>query len=130
MKTQVAIIGSGPAGLMLGHSLAQAGIDCLILERSLQEHVEARIRAGVLEEVTTTMMANLGLDARLRQEGMRHDGVTLINDGQPIHVEIAQTTGKNVTVYGQTEITKDLIAAAPNAACRLYGKQAMSRCTM
>jgi p-hydroxybenzoate 3-monooxygenase len=113
MKTQVAIIGSGPAGLMLGHSLREAGIDCVILERQTRARVEERIRAGVLERVTTDMLTRLGLDERLKAEGMLHEGLTLVNDGRVIEVEITKHTGKYVTVYGQTEITRDLIAAAP-----------------
>jgi p-hydroxybenzoate 3-monooxygenase len=113
VKTQVAIIGSGPAGLMLGHSLRQAGIGCVILERQTRARVEERIRAGVLELTTTDLLARLGLDERLNAEGMLHSGVTLVNDGRVIEVEITKHTGKHVTVYGQTEITRDLIAAAP-----------------
>jgi p-hydroxybenzoate 3-monooxygenase len=112
VKTDVAIIGSGPAGLMLGHLLRQAGIDCMIVERQTRARVEARIRAGVLEQVTTDMLTRLGLDQRLKSEGLLHDGVTLVSDGRVINVEIIRHTGKHVTVYGQTEITRDLIAAA------------------
>jgi p-hydroxybenzoate 3-monooxygenase len=113
MKTQVAIIGSGPAGLMLGHCLRQAGIDCIIVERTSQARVLERIRAGVLERTTTDLLSRLGLDRRLKAEGMLHTGVTLVNDGRVIEVEITKHTGKHVTVYGQTEITRDLIEAAP-----------------
>jgi p-hydroxybenzoate 3-monooxygenase len=112
VKTQVAIIGSGPAGLMLGHSLRQAGIDCVIVERTSQARVLERIRAGVLERTTTDLLTRLGLDQRLKAEGMLHSGVTLVNDGRVIDVEIAKHTGRHVTVYGQTEITRDLIEAA------------------
>jgi p-hydroxybenzoate 3-monooxygenase len=112
VKTQVAIIGAGPAGLMLGHLLRQAGIGCLILERQTRARVEERIRAGVLELTTTDLLTRLGLEQRLTTEGMLHEGVTLVNDGRVIEVEITKHTGKHVTVYGQTEITRDLIAAA------------------
>jgi p-hydroxybenzoate 3-monooxygenase len=114
VKTQVAIIGSGPAGLMLGHALRQAGIECVLVERTSQARVLERIRAGVLERVTTDMLTRLGLDHRLKAEGMLHSGVTLVNDGNIIEVEITKHTGKHVTVYGQTEITRDLIEAAPS----------------
>jgi p-hydroxybenzoate 3-monooxygenase len=119
VKTQVAIIGSGPAGLMLGHRLRQAGIECIILERQTRARVEDRIRAGVLERVTTDMLEALGLDHRLKAEGMFHEGLTLVNDGRLIPVEITKHTGQHVTVYGQTEITRDLIAAAPERGLRI-----------
>ena len=98
---------------MLGHRLRQEGIDCQVVERTSQARVESRIRAGVLERGTTAMMARLGLDARLVAEGMRHEGLMLVNDGEAIPIAITRHTGEHVTVYGQTEITRDLIAAAP-----------------
>jgi p-hydroxybenzoate 3-monooxygenase len=113
VKTQVAIIGAGPAGLMLGHTLRQAGIDCVVVERQTRSRVEDRIRAGVLERTTTDLLERLGLDGRLKVEGMLHEGLTLVNDGRVIEVGIKKYTGHHVTVYGQTEITRDLIAAAP-----------------
>jgi p-hydroxybenzoate 3-monooxygenase len=113
LKTQVAIIGAGPAGLLLGHLLRLEGIDCIIAERTSRARVEARIRAGVLERTMTDLMAQLGLDARLKAEGMKHSGLTLVNDGRVIEVEVTKHTGQHVTVYGQTEITRDLIEAGP-----------------
>ena len=115
MKTQVAIVGAGPAGLLLGHALRQAGIACVVVERSSRAHVENRIRAGILEATMTDLLARLGLDARCRAEGLRHEGLTLVNDGAVIPIDIHGPTGKRVTAYGQTEITRDLIAAAPAA---------------
>lgn len=112
-KTQVAIIGSGPAGLLLGHSLRQAGIACMVIERQTRARVEQRIRAGVLERTTTDLMTRLGLDQRLKAEGLLHRGLTLVNDGRVIDVEITRHTNRHVTVYGQTELTRDLINAAP-----------------
>ena len=114
MKTQVAIIGAGPAGLMLGHGLRQAGIDAVIVERTSQARVLQRIRAGVLERTTTDLLTRLGLDHRLKVEGLLHTGLTLVNDGRVIDVEVTKHTGRHVTVYGQTEITRDLIEAAPD----------------
>ena len=78
MKADVAIIGAGPSGLMLGHLLAQAGVDAVILERKTGAHVLSRIRAGVLERGTIDIMTQLGLDERLQREGLPHDGVTLL----------------------------------------------------
>lgn len=113
MKTQVAIIGAGPAGLLLGHLLRAEGIECVILERQTREYVESRIRAGVLETVTTDLLRELGLDAGLNAHGMIEDGFNLATDDAVIRIDIRALTGKHVTVYGQTEVTRDLIAAAP-----------------
>jgi p-hydroxybenzoate 3-monooxygenase len=95
--------------------LRQAGIDCVIVERTSQARVEDRIRAGILETTLTDLLARLGLDMRLKAEGLLHHGLMLVNDGRSIPVEIFGSTGKHVTAYGQTEITRDLIAAAPDA---------------
>lgn len=113
MKTQVAIIGAGPAGLLLGHLLRAGGIDCVIVERATPDHVLGRIRAGVLERVTTDLMDRLGLGARMHAEGLVHDGFNLADGGRLIRIDIAALTGKQVMVYGQTEITRDLMDAAP-----------------
>jgi p-hydroxybenzoate 3-monooxygenase len=113
MKTQVAIVGSGPSGLLLGHLLRAAGIDCVIVERQSREHVEGRIRAGVLETVTVDLMRRLGVDARMNAEGLIEEGFNLADGERLIRIDIAKLTGKHVMVYGQTELTRDLIAAAP-----------------
>ncbi len=112
-KTEVAIIGAGPAGLMLGHLLRAEGIDCVVLERQTPDYVLGRIRAGVLETVTVGIMARLGLDQRLRAEGLVHDGFNLADGERLIRIDLAELTGGHVVVYGQTELTRDLMAAAP-----------------
>jgi p-hydroxybenzoate 3-monooxygenase len=112
-RTQVAIIGSGPSGLLLAHLLRQGGVQVKVLERQSQDHVLGRIRAGVLETVTTDLMRRLGVDERLNAEGLRHDGFALADGGRQIRIDIARLTGRCVTVYGQTEVTRDLIDAAP-----------------
>jgi p-hydroxybenzoate 3-monooxygenase len=112
-RVQVAIVGSGPAGLLLGHLLRQAGIECAIVERQTRAHVEGRIRAGVLERTTTDLLDRLGLAARKDAEGLPHDGFNLADGERLIRIDIARLTGKHVTVYGQTEVTHDLIEAAP-----------------
>lgn len=112
-RTQVAIIGGGPAGLLLGHLLRAEGIDCLIVERQSRDYVEGRIRAGVLETLTTDLLTQLGLDAGLNAHGMREEGFNLADGEHVIRIDISRLTGKHVIVYGQTEVTRDLIAAAP-----------------
>lgn len=124
MKTQVAIIGAGPAGLMLGHGLRQAGIDAIIVERTSKARVLQRIRAGVLERTTTDLLTRLGLDQRLKVEGLLHTGLTLVNDGRVIDVAVTKHTGRHVTVYGQTEITRDLIEAAPERGLEIIWEAA------
>ncbi len=113
MKTQVAIIGSGPAGLLLGHLLRAEGIECVIVERASQPRVLERIRAGVLERTTTDLLHRLGIDERLNREGMLEEGFALADGERLIRIDTFELTGKHVTVYGQTEVTKDLIEAAP-----------------
>ncbi len=113
MKTDVCIIGAGPSGLMLGHLLTQAGIDCLILERQTPDYVLGRIRAGVLERGTITILEQLNLDARCKAEGLPHDGVILADGERVIEIDVSGLTGEQVVVYGQTEITRDLMEAAP-----------------
>jgi p-hydroxybenzoate 3-monooxygenase len=111
-KTEVAIIGAGPAGLLLGHLLRAEGIECIIIERQTPDYVLGRIRAGVLEQVTVNLMERLGLDARLKAEGLPHDGFNLADGERLIRIDLAALTGKHVVVYGQTELTRDLMAAA------------------
>ena len=109
MRTQVAIIGSGPSGLLLGQLLTEAGIDNLIVERSSKEHVLSRIRAGVLEEGTCDLLDQAGAGARMRREGLPHDGIDLTFDGKRHRIDLHVLTGRRVMVYGQTEMTRDLM---------------------
>ncbi|MGC1271639.1 MAG: 4-hydroxybenzoate 3-monooxygenase [Croceibacterium sp.] len=111
MKTQVCIIGAGPAGLLLAHSLKAEGVDCVVLERQTPDYILGRIRAGVLERVTVDLMARLGLDARLKAEGMIHDGFNLADGERLIRIDMADLTGSHVVVYGQTEVQRDLMDA-------------------
>ena len=122
MKTQVAIIGAGPAGLLLGHLLRAEGVDCVVVERQTPEYILGRIRAGVLEQVTVGLMERLGLDARLKAEGLVEEGFNLADGERLIRIDVANLTGKTVVVYGQTEITKDLMDAAPSRGLEvIYG---------
>ncbi len=110
MRTQVAIIGSGPAGLLLGALLHKAGIESVIIERQSRERVLARIRAGVLEQGTVDLLAKAGVDQRLKRDGLPHDGFALGFANQRFRIDLkALTGGKHVTVYGQTEVTRDLM---------------------
>ena len=110
-RTQVAIIGSGPAGLLLGQLLHKAGIDTLIIERQTQHHVQSRIRAGVLEPGTVALLHEAGADARLTREGLVHEGFDIGFGGGRLRIDLKRLTSKTVTVYGQTEVTRDLMAA-------------------
>ena len=111
MKTQVCIVGAGPAGLLLGHLLRAEGIECVVLERRSPDYVLGRIRAGVLERITVSLMERLGLDARLKAEGLPHDGFNLADGERLIRIDMAELTAKQVVVYGQTELTRDLMDA-------------------
>ncbi len=112
MRTQVAIIGAGPAGLMLGHLLHLRGIDSVILENRSRDYVVERVRAGVLEQGTVDLMTSTGVGDRLRREGMRHDGIHLAFNGRRHRIDMAElTSGRAITIYGQNEVVKDLIDA-------------------
>jgi p-hydroxybenzoate 3-monooxygenase len=113
-RTQVAIIGAGPSGLLLGHALRQAGIDALVVERQSRAYVESRIRAGVLETTTAELMDRLGLGDRMRAQGLVEKGVNLADGRRLIRIDLDRLVGRHVLVYGQTELTRDLIAAAPD----------------
>ncbi|TIS53642.1 4-hydroxybenzoate 3-monooxygenase [Mesorhizobium sp.] len=110
MRTQVAIVGSGPSGLLLGQLLATIGVETVILERSSREHVLGRVRAGVLEQGTVDLLSEAGAARRLNAEGLQHSGISLAFDGRLHRIDLTTLTGgKHVTVYGQTEVTHDLM---------------------
>ena len=112
MRTQAAIIGAGPSGLLLGQLLHKAGIDAIILERQSGEYVLGRIRAGILEQVCIDLMDEAGVGERMHKEGLIHGGFGLLVDGQRHRIDMNKLTGgKNVMVYGQTELTRDLMEA-------------------
>lgn len=122
MKTQVAIIGAGPAGLLLGQLLHKAGIDNVILERQTPDYVLSRIRAGVLEQGTADLLREAGASARMDAEGLLHDGFELVLNGRRERIDLKSLTGgKQVMVYGQTEVTRDLMQArAASGAMSVY----------
>lgn len=110
MRTRVAIIGSGPAGLLVGAILTRAGIDNVILERRSRDYVLGRIRAGVLEDATVKLLLELGAGARMMREGLPHHGFAIQFNGESLRINLdALTNGRSVMVYGQTELTRDLM---------------------
>jgi p-hydroxybenzoate 3-monooxygenase len=111
MRTQVGIIGAGPAGLLLSRLLHLQGIDTVVLENRSRDYVEARVRAGILEQHTVQTLRDAGVGDRLEREGLPHDGIHLQHPGTRHHLDFEELCGRKVWVYGQTEVTKDLIAA-------------------
>jgi p-hydroxybenzoate 3-monooxygenase len=109
MRTQVVIIGAGPAGLLLGQLLHRHGIDNIILERQTPDYVLGRIRAGVIEQVAVDLLDEAGAGERMHREGLIHNGTQILADGVRHHIDFKALTGKTVMVYGQTEITRDLM---------------------
>jgi p-hydroxybenzoate 3-monooxygenase len=118
-RTQVGIIGAGPAGLLLSHLLALRGIDSVLVENRSRGYCEARQRAGLLEDGSVALLRQAGLAGRLDREGLEHDGIYLQFAGQRQHIDFRELTGRTVTVYAQTEIVKDLIAARLAAGAQL-----------
>jgi p-hydroxybenzoate 3-monooxygenase len=111
MRCQVAVVGAGPAGLLLGALLHRAGVDTVIVEQRSPDYVLGRIRAGVLEQTTVDLLDQAGVASRLHAEGLVHAGIELSFDGSLHRVDFQALTGKHVTVYGQTEVTRDLMQA-------------------
>jgi p-hydroxybenzoate 3-monooxygenase len=111
MRTQVGIVGAGPAGLLLSHLLARQGIESVVLESRDRDYVEHRVRAGVLEQTTVELLREAGVGERMDRQGLVHEGVELRFDGAGHRIDFAELTGRSITVYGQQEVVKDLIAA-------------------
>jgi p-hydroxybenzoate 3-monooxygenase len=119
MRTQVGIVGAGPAGLLLAHLLRRDGIDSVILENRSRQYVIERVRAGLLEQGTVDLMTELGLADRLHREGLVHHGLALRFSGKSHRVPLTDLTGKVVTIYGQNEVMKDLIDAHLDAGAEI-----------
>jgi len=115
MHTQVGIVGAGPAGLVLSHLLHLQGIESVVLERRDRDYIENRIRAGVLEHNTVELLSEMGVGDRMNEEGMVHHGIELRFSGQGHRIDMKELTGRAITVYGQHEVVKDLIAARLDA---------------
>ena len=118
MRAQVAIVGSGPAGLLLGQLLHGAGIEALIIEQRSKDYVLGRIRAGVLEQGTVEMLDRLGVGKRLQAEGLVHEGVEISYGEGRQRIDLKALTGRHVVVYGQTEVTRDLMDAREAAGAK------------
>lgn len=119
-STRVAIVGAGPAGLLLSWALRDAGIDSIVVENRSREHVRARIRAGVLEQGSVETLTRLGLGDRLAAQGLVHDGIYLQYAGERHHIDFNALIGRTVTVYGQQEVVKDLTDAHTSAGTPIY----------
>ena len=119
MRTQVAIVGAGPAGLLLGRLLERHGIDTLIVEQRSRDYVLGRIRAGVLEHATAALLDHAGAGGRMRVEGLVHDGIELCFDGDRHRIDLKALVDRHVIVYGQTEVTADLMQARDLSGARI-----------
>ena len=128
-RTQVAIVGAGPSGLLLGQLLHKAGIAATLIERQTGDHVLGRIRAGILEQVCIDLMDEAGVATRMHREGLVHRGFELLHNGQRHRIDLhGLTGGKTVMVYGQTELTRDLMDARQAAGLRTVCLLYTSRC--
>jgi p-hydroxybenzoate 3-monooxygenase len=120
MRTEVAIVGAGPAGLTLARLLELQGVDTVVLEARSREYCEHRIRAGVLEQRTAELLRDAGVGARMDREGIRHGGIYLQFGGERHHVPMQELVGRGIVIYGQTEVVKDLIAARLESGLPLH----------
>jgi p-hydroxybenzoate 3-monooxygenase len=115
MRTQVVIVGAGPAGLLLGQLLSRSGIANVVLEQRSSEYVLSRIRAGVIEKWSADLLDEVGAGARMHRDGLKHDGIEICFGGQRHRIDFNELIGKGVIIYGQTEITRDLMLARADA---------------
>src|SRR5919204_2542942 len=111
MRTQVGIVGAGPAGLMLAHLLHLQAIESVVLENRERDYVEKRVRAGLLEQTTVDLLVETGVGERLQREGMHHSGINLRTPEWTHHINMRQLVGRSPWIYGQQEVVKDLVAA-------------------
>ncbi|HEY4364786.1 MAG TPA: 4-hydroxybenzoate 3-monooxygenase [Bryobacteraceae bacterium] len=128
MRTQIGIIGAGPAGLFLSHLLHREGIESVVLESHTREYIESRVRAGVLEQGTTDLMMATGVGERMRREGLVHEGVEIrFGEGRHLRIDFKALTGRGIVVYAQQEVIKDLVAARMAAGGEIvFGAEAVA----
>src|SRR5947207_7237291 len=120
MRTQVGIVGAGPAGLLLSHLLHREGIESIVIETQSRKHVEERVRAGVLEQGTVDLLNSAGVGDRMRREGLVHHGIELRFKGREHRLDLHELTGgRAITVYAQNELVKDLVRARLDAGGRV-----------
>ena len=120
IRTQVGIVGAGPAGLVLSHLLHRQGIHSVVVEARSRQHCEQRVRAGVLEQGTVDLLLEMGLGERMKREGLIHDGVEIRFRGQGHRIDFKALTGHGITIYAQQEVVKDLISARLGAEARIF----------
>jgi p-hydroxybenzoate 3-monooxygenase len=120
IRTQVGIVGAGPAGLVLSHLLHRQGIHSVVIEARSREHCEQRVRAGVLEQGTVDLLVEMGLGERMKREGLIHDGVEIRFREQGHRIDFKDLTGRGITIYAQQEVVKDLIAARLGAEGEMF----------
>lgn len=120
IRTQVGIVGAGPAGLVLSHLLHRQGIHSVVIEARSRQHCEQRVRAGVLEQGTVDLLTEMGVGERMKREGMIHDGVEIRFRGQGHRIDFKTLTGRGITIYAQQEVVKDLIAARLEAKGEIF----------
>src|SRR6185312_11532618 len=120
IRTQVGIVGAGPAGLLLAHLLHLEGIESVVIENRSQQYVIERVRAGVLEQGTVDLLHEMGLGSRLARQGMRHEGIYLAFNGVRHRIDFAALTGRAIAIYGQNEVVTDLIHARQSTGRPLF----------
>jgi p-hydroxybenzoate 3-monooxygenase len=120
IRTQVGIVGAGPAGLVLAHLLHRQGIHSVVIEARSRQHCEQRVRAGVLEQGTVDLLTEMGVGDRMKREGLIHDGVEIRFKGQGYRIDFKDLTGRGITIYAQQEVVKDLIAARLEAGADMF----------
>ncbi len=120
VRTQVGIVGAGPAGLVLAHLLRRQGIESVVVEAKSRQHCEQRVRAGVLEQGTVELLIEMGLGARMQREGLIHNGVEIRFRGEGHRIDFKELTGRGITIYAQQEVVKDLIAARLDAKDEIF----------